>query len=455
MKRALVLFTRDLRVRDQPALAAAAREAQQVIPAFVLDRQLLAGPCGAPNRLAFLLDSLHDLDRSLRQRGAALVVRHGDVVEQALALATRWDATAIHISADTTPYARQREERLARACQHARIQLRTFPGVNLLAPGQIAPAGGDHYRVFTPYSNLWSRTPMRPLQRAPRRIHMPPGLRPPAIPPLASLTSGACSPSLQRGGESAAREQLARWLRTNAQRYPALHDDLPRHATSMLSAHLHFGCISPLSLMARRSDPTDASKIFIRQLCWRDFHQQVLAARPDMPRADYRPRGDRWRRSARDAHAWRAGLTGYPIVDAGMRQLAGEGFMHNRARLIVASFLTKTLYLDWRLGARHFAGLLLDADIASNVGNWQWVAGTGNDTRPNRVLNPLRQAQRFDPHGDYVRRHLPELAHVQGPAVHQPWLLPRAQRRSLRYPSPIVDHDAAAARLRAARTPRP
>jgi len=192
-----------------------------------------------------------------------------------------------------------------------------------------------------------------------------------------------------------------------------------------------------------RSTAHAGEDAFARQLCWRDFHQQVLAANPQLPSRDYRPRGDRWRTDARAARAWREGRTGYPIVDAGMRQLALEGFMHNRARMIVASFLTKTLYLDWRLGAAHFAALLLDADVANNVGNWQWVAGTGNDTRPNRVLNPIRQALRFDPHGDYVRRHVPELAGVAGRAVHEPWRL-GAARRLLAYPEPLVDHDAGA-----------
>jgi deoxyribodipyrimidine photo-lyase len=213
-----------------------------------------------------------------------------------------------------------------------------------------------------------------------------------------------------------------------------------------LSAYLHFGCLSARTVLERASagPSTDA---FARQLCWRDFHHQVLAARPDLPRVDYRSRGDRWRRDPSQADAWREGRTGYPIVDAGMRQLAAEGFMHNRARLIVASFLTKTLYLDWRLGAAHFASLLLDADVANNVGNWQWMAGTGNDTRPNRVLNPIRQAKRFDPEGAYVRRYVPELAGVQGGAVHEPWRLGTA-RRALGYPDPLVEHETAARELR-------
>jgi deoxyribodipyrimidine photo-lyase len=463
MTRVLVLYTRDLRVHDHAPLATAVREHHEVIPTFVLDRTLLARSCGAPNRLAFLLDCLSDLHSSLCQRGAALVVRKGDVVEETLELARKWDAQAIYMSADHTPYARQRHNRLHAACQRARIELRTFDGVNVVAPGELTPTGGDHYRVFTPYWRVWRQAAPRSPTRAPQQIATPAGLRATPPPKLASLTRQPCSPDLAPGGESAARQQLKRWLKERASGYSELHDNLPADGTSRLSAHLHFGCISAATLLQRTGDSSSghgnsdggdshhAAEDFARQLCWRDFHHQVLATRPDIPHADYRPRGDRWRRDKRALQAWREGRTGYPIVDAGMRQLAAEGFMHNRARLIVASFLTKTLYLDWRSGAAHFARLLIDADVANNVGNWQWVAGTGNDTRPNRVLNPLRQAQRFDPHGEYVRRYVPELAALDGASVHQPWLLPAAQRRRLRYPAPLVDHQAAAAELRARR----
>ena len=450
MKRALVLFTRDLRVRDQPALAAAVRDAEEIVPAFVLDRELLARSCGSPNRVAFLLESLQDLQRSLADRGAALIVRHGEIVREALALAHEWDVSAIYMSADATPYARAREQRLLRACQRARIALQTFAGINVIAPGALTPTGGDHYRVFTPYWRVWRAASMRTVERAPRRLTIPAGLCSTPIPKRVSLTSNACSPQLQPGGETAARAQLRRWLRIRAERYDALHDDLAGDGTSRLSAYMHFGCLSAATIL-ERSGGCDAAEDFARQICWRDFHSQVLAARADMTHADYRPRGDRWRRDARALRAWREGRTGYPIVDAGMRQLASEGFMHNRARLIVASFLTKTLYLDWRSGAAHFARLLIDADVANNVGNWQWVAGTGNDTRPNRVLNPLRQAQRFDPRGEYVRRYVPELQSLEGSSVHEPWLLPQPQRRRLRYPAPLVDHQAAAAEMRARR----
>jgi deoxyribodipyrimidine photo-lyase len=444
---ALVLFTRDLRVEDNRALASAVREHDRVVTAFVLDREILAGSCAAPNRLAFLLQCLEDLDASLRDRGTRLTVRHGDVVAEAMRLVHESGLSAIHMSEDATPYARLRRSRLEDACREARVELRGHPGVTLVAPGEITPAGGDHYRVFTPYWRSWSALDAGPLSRAPTRIAAPARVPHGRLPKLAALSSGTPSGRLQRGGETAARAQLERWLGRGLEEYEGRRDELAYEGTSRLSAYLHFGCLSARTVLAR-SREHDASESFARQLCWRDFHHQVLAARPELPTSDYRPRGDRWRRDERSACAWREGLTGYPIVDAGMRQLAEEGFMHNRARLIVGSFLTKTLYLDWRLGAAHFARLLLDADVASNVGNWQWVAGTGNDTRPNRVLNPLRQARRFDPRGDYVRRHVPELAGVGGGAVHEPWRLGPA-REALDYPEPLLDHEAAAAEFRA------
>ena len=196
---------------------------------------------------------------------------------------------------------------------------------------------------------------------------------------------------------------------------------------------------------ARKGGP--GADAFVRQLAWRDFHHQVLAARPGAAHADYRARGDHWRRDEKEIAAWKAGRTGCPIVDAAMRQLLHEGWMHNRGRLLAASYLTKTLYVDWRIGARHFLDLLVDGDIANNQLNWQWVAGTGTDTRPNRVLNPLAQAKRFDPHGDYVRRWVPELAQLAGPAVHQPWKLDGLDRARLDYPDPLVDQAEGRARF--------
>ncbi len=452
IRRAIVLFTCDLRVHDHAALAAAAEESEELIPLFVLDERLLETSCASPNRIAYLRDCLRDLDAGLRERGASgLVLRRGDPVSETLRLAGRYDAERIHISADATPYAAKRRERLARECARARVELREHAGPSVLAPGELTPTGGGHYRVFTPYWRVWSARPTPPAAPTPRSLRTPSGLPAMRLPSLRTLSrKGTPSEDLQEGGERAATKRLTRWLGAGLSDYGERHDDLPGEATSGLSAPLHFGCLSARTVLERARGRKGAED-FVRQLCWRDFHRQVLADRPRLPREDYRPRGDRWRRSRKDADAWRAGLTGYPIVDAGMRQLASEGFMHNRARLIVGSFLTKTLYLDWRTGAAHFASLLADADVANNVGNWQWVAGTGNDTRPNRVLNPLRQAQRFDPQGDYVRRHLPELASVAGRAVHEPWRLPARERRGLDYPARIVDHEIAARELQSRR----
>jgi deoxyribodipyrimidine photo-lyase len=228
------------------------------------------------------------------------------------------------------------------------------------------------------------------------------------------------------------------WLRSSVTAYADHHDDLAGDDTSRTSPYLHFGCLSPAELVAAAGRSRGA-QAFARQLAWRDFNLQLLAARPQVATEDYRPRGDRWRSDEEDLEAWRKGRTGYPIVDAAMRQLRQEGWMHNRGRLIAGSFLTKTLYIDWREGARHFMHHLVDGDVANNQLNWQWVAGTGTDTRPSRVLNPLRQAERYDPDGVYVRRYVPELAEVEGPAVHSPWKLPQEVRARLDYPEPIVD----------------
>ncbi len=442
-----MLFNRDLRAHDNPALAAAA-EAERTVPLFVLDERLLGSRFAAPNRVAFMLEALDDLDQALRRAGGKLFVRRGDPVREAIVVATECGAAELHVSGDWSAYARARERRLAAACEEERIGFHAHPGTTIVTPGAIAPAGGDHFKVFTPYHRAWSEVPLRRTRAGPRRLTVPSRLRAGRLPALKSLLSGPPSPARAQGGETEGRRLMRAFLRDRIGEYGERHDDLPGDATSRLSAYLRFGCVSALELM--REAQRHGGEPFVRQLCWRDFHHQVLAANPSLPRRDYRPRGDRWSRSRRALEAWREGLTGYPIVDAAMRQLAEEGFMHNRARMTVASFLTKDLYIDWRAGAAHFWDLLTDGEIANNAGNWQWVAGTGNDTRPNRVLNPLRQAERFDPEGAYVRRYLPELEGIEGKAIHRPWLLEGFDR--LGYPEPVVDHDEAAAAFRAQRT---
>ena len=433
----VVLFTRDLRVHDHPALAEAAAVSERVIPLFVLDDSLLASDYARPNRVQFLLESLADLDESLRALGGRLVVRRGDPAREAVAVARASGAQAVFTSADVSAFARRRARRLAEGCAAHGVEYRAFPGVTVAAPGAVLPSGGDHFRIFTSYWNRWRTLPLRARVPAPRRLVLPSGLASGGLPRRADLVSGAVSPDLMAGGETRARIRLMTWCRGDLTRYAECHDAPAAAGTSRLSPYLHFGCVSPVEVMSRCA-PSEA---FSRQLCWRDFHHQVAAAFPAIARADYRPRGRQWRDAAEALEAWKAGRTGYPIVDAGMRQLAAEGWMHNRARLLAASFLVKNLGVDWRLGARHFLDLLLDGDIASNSGNWQWVAGTGNDTRPNRTFNPIRQARRFDPDGTYVRRWVPELAAVPGPRIHTPWALPRAERHRLQYCEPLVSPD--------------
>ncbi|MET0558643.1 MAG: deoxyribodipyrimidine photo-lyase [Solirubrobacterales bacterium] len=446
METALVLFNRDLRLRDNPALTAAAK-AERTVPLFVFDDALLGSRFAAPNRVAFMLEALHDLDEGLRKAGGRLFVQRGDPVHEALAVARECGVTALHVSGDWSAYARKRERRLAEACREERIEFVSHPGVTIVPPGAVTPGGGDHFRVFTPYHRAWSAAPLREHHGAPRRLQAPSRLGAGRLPALSELTGGRLSPERARGGETEGRRLMRAFLRDGVGAYEDRHDDLPGDATSRLSAHLRFGCVSPLELMLEARERRGGA--FVRQLCWRDFHHQVLAANPSLPRRDYRPRGDRWSRSRRALDAWREGQTGYPLVDAAMRQLGSEGFMHNRARMTVASFLTKDLYVDWRAGAWHFWDLLSDGEIANNAGNWQWVAGTGNDTRPNRVLNPIRQAERFDPDGLYVRRYLPELESLRGKAIFRPWLVEGFER--IDYPEPIVAHDEAAAEFKARR----
>ncbi|MGH3443767.1 MAG: cryptochrome/photolyase family protein [Nocardioidaceae bacterium] len=436
---AIALFTRDLRVHDNPALVGAS-SAEQVVPAFVVDDGIAGFLC--PNRAAFLVDCLTDLDAGLRDRGGRLVVRRGDVVEEVRRLAADTRADVVHAAADVSGYAQRREAALEEALRSDGRRLMVHDGsITAVPPGAVTPQGKDHFAVFTPYFRRWSQHPLRVPLRAPRQIQLPRGIRPGAIPHRSDICPGDVSPDIAPGGETAARKDLARW-KGRVDSYAERNDDLADDATSRLSAYLHFGCLSATEIIHRIGRDGPAAEAFVRQLAWRDFHHQVLAARTSASWQDYRPRDDRWRVDQQEYDAWREGRTGYPIIDAGMRQLAAEGWMHNRARLLVASFLTKTLYVDWRLGARHFLSLLLDGDVANNQMNWQWVAGTGTDTRPNRVLNPLRQARRFDPRGDYVRRYVPELRGIDGPAVHEPWRLPDDVRRRVDYPDPIVDPGA-------------
>ncbi|MFJ3173161.1 cryptochrome/photolyase family protein [Streptomyces roseus] len=447
MNVAVVLYTSDLRLHDHPPLRAALSSCDRVVPLFVRDRAVDAAGFAAPNRLAFLADCLGDLDAGLRERGGRLFLRSGEVVAEVLALVRECDADEVHMAAGVSGYAHAREERLRAALEAEGVRLYVHEAViTVAAPGAALPAGSDHFAVFTPYFRRWSDLPLRAVAGAPRSVRVPDGIGSEPLPRRADLTG--VSPSLARGGEREGRDLLRRWLRAGLSRYEDSHDDLAGDATSRLSPHLHFGTLSPTEAVHRAraaatgpaGDP--GAEAFVRQLCWRDFHHQVLAARPEAAVRDYRDRRDHWRTGAtaeEEIEAWKEGRTGYPVVDAAMRQLRDEGWMHNRGRLLAASFLTKTLYVDWRIGARHFLDLLVDGDLANNQLNWQWVAGTGTDTRPNRVLNPVRQGLRYDPSGRYVHRWVPELAGLDAPRVHEPWRLSGPERARYDYPDPIVE----------------
>ncbi|MEU3415072.1 cryptochrome/photolyase family protein [Streptomyces sp. NPDC006658] len=458
MRVSVVLFTADLRLHDHPPLRAALAAADAVVPLFVRDRAVEEAGFAAPNRRAFLEDCLVDLDASLRERGGRLVVRSGDLVAEVCRVAAEAGAEEVHVSAGYSGFAARREERLRSALAADRRRLSVHDAVTVaVPPGTVTPAGSDHFAVFTPYHRHWTRFPLRPALAAPRRVPVPDGIGGERLPASGAVTG--VSPALPPGGESRGRERMTAYWRQGLDDYDTTHDDLAADATSRLSAHLHFGTLSPVELVhrARRRGGAGA-EAFVRQLAWRDFHRQVLAARPESAHRDYRTRHDHWRTertAAADIDAWREGRTGYPVIDAAMRQLRAEGWMHNRARLLTAGFLTKTLYVDWRIGAAHFLYWLVDGDLANNQLNWQWMAGTGTDTRPNRVLNPVIQGRRYDPDGAYVRRWLPGLAEVDGPGLHEPWKLPGPVRAALDYPDPVIGLSAGLERFRRARGGQP
>ncbi len=439
----VMVFTRDLRTRDLPALAAAGA-AERVVPLFVFDPEALALH-GSPNRIAVLLDALEDLRSTLRELGADLIVRRGPWVETVAEVAGEVGASEVHMSEDVSAYAGRRSAALEQVLGDD-VELVLHPGITVVPPGDTSPSGGGFWKVFTPFHRRWLEHAWRPLADTPEALRLPDGITSDDLPALDDLVDGERSPSLAPGGESVALASLRSWAASDLEHYEDLHDDLPADGTAHLSAALHFGCLSPLEVATRLRDRPGGAA-FVRQLCWRDFYHQILAARPEVAHVDYRPRGDDWNDDPDALAAWTEGRTGFPIVDAGMRQLRAEGYMHNRARMIVASFLTKDLHQDWRPGAAHFMDWLADGDVANNQLNWQWTAGTGTDTNPHRILNPTVQSRRFDPDGVYIRRYVPELGDVDAPEIHEPG---EATRQRTGYPAPMVDHKEAIAEFRAA-----
>lgn len=461
---AIVLFTRDLRVHDQPALWAACERADRVVPLFVFDRGILSSRYAAPNRVSQLVDAVRDLRSHLAERGGELVVRHGDTLEEVARLAVEVEADELHLSADVSAHARRREEAL-RQLSGDRLgdRLRVIAhdaAVTVVQPGQVTPSGGDHFKVFSPYFRRWADAQWRAPLPAPTAVPTPTTVATGQIPALRELTDvDRLASQLPTGGETQARERASWWFDGVAPGAVApvdAYDDTRNHlgvdGTSKLSHHLHLGTISATELAHRVERQQPGQEAFLQELCWRDFNHQMLAARPDLIHADIRTKHDRWDDDEDAVAAWKHGRTGYPVVDAAMRQLVTEGWMHNRARMIVASFLTKHLYVDWRVGAWHFMDHLIDGDLANNFGQWQWTAGTGTDSRPNRMFNPVTQSRRYDPQAVYLRRYLPELANLDDATIHAPWEAADTLLGATGdYPPPLVDHREARERFLAAR----
>jgi deoxyribodipyrimidine photo-lyase len=461
----IVWFRRELRLADHPALFAAAGSGAPVLPLFIFEE----APHGIGGASRWWLHgSLAALDASLRERGGTLCLRRGTSTHILAALLHETGAARIYTTRGYEPRDVALEQAAADICAGAGAEFRTFPGRLLFEPEALLSGGNQPYRVFTPF---WRAA-----------LKAPPPATPLPVPPRLDFAGGSSesldafgllprAPDWAKGlcaawtpGEEAARARLADFTATSLARYAEDRDRLDLDATSLLSPHLHFGEVSARQVWHAAAASADGAtargaEAFQRELLWRDFAAHQLLHRPSLAEAPLRPEFNDfpWRDDSAGLRAWQRGETGYPIVDAAMRELWQTGFMANRARMVVASFLTKHLLIRWQEGAAWFLDTLVDADLANNSVNWQWVAGTGIDAAPYfRIFNPVLQARKFDPDGDYVRRWLPPLARLPAPAIHAPWLVPPVELAAAgvtlgeSYPQPIVDHDAARARALAA-----
>lgn len=428
---------RDLRLGDNPALSAAAASGT-VVPLFVLDDALWE-PSGDVRR-AFLAGALETLDRDI---GGHLVVRRGVPVTEVAAVVREVSASAVYAAADFGPYGRKRDGEVATALSDAGVELHWTGSPYAIEPGTVVKGDGTPFKVFTPFSRAWVDHGWDQPVARPSRVSWAHDVDGVGLPPAPAVTAALPLP-----GEEAA---LARWAAFKSDGLDGYHDqrDLPAaDRTSRLSPYLRWGCIHPRSLLADLDARKKGHATYRSELAWREFYADVLWHHPASARHSLQAdmatmEVDGGTEADERFEAWAAGRTGYPIVDAGMRQLLAEGWMHNRLRMITASFLVKDLHVDWTRGARWFMQHLVDGDLASNNHGWQWVAGTGTDAAPYfRVFNPTTQGERFDPDGDYVRRWVPELGSIAGKAVHHPWVGGSLPLDAAGYPEPIVDHQA-------------
>ncbi len=450
---AILWYRRDLRLHDHPALRRALDEFDRVVPVFVLDDALLQGRYRSAPRTAFMLACLRDLDAAMRERGGGLVIRHGAPEREIPALAAEARATAVLWTSDVSPYARARDTRVTEALRAAGIEPIPSTGNYCIDISRPRTRDGRPFRVFSPFWRAWRGVERRTVHRAPLELPaLPSAVRKGRLPTLDALGLGDDVPDTAVApGEEAARAALARWLGGHIDRYAERENTLAG-GTAELSPYLRWGCLSPRECEERATARGGrGASAWMRQLCWRDFYAHVLLTHPESATQELQERyrgALEWERDEGRLAAWQEGRTGYPLVDAGMRQLAHTGWMHNRARLVVGSFLTKDLHLDWRAGEEWFARLLLDGEPAQNAGNWQWIGSVGADPAPpyRRMYNPARHQERFDPDGEYVRRWVPELRDVPDDRLSEPWTMSDQEQAAAgcvigeHYPAPIVDH---------------
>ena len=428
-KVAIIWFRRDLRINDHPALLAAVESAEQVIPLFILDKTQIK-EAGA-KLLAYMAQSLRSLDESL---GNNLHIIEGDQVEVLTALIKKYDVQEVHISAEYERYGADRDARV----EAAGIKLVRTGSPYAVTPGRVVkPSDATPYKVYTPFYRAWRTHGWRAPAKTPKSMKF--------VQPTSEYRNFPDFPlpkgvEIIKAGEAAALSRFKEFTKKGLDTYDENRNFAGIDGTSKMSSYLKFGEIHPRTLLENLGE-SKAHDTFRKEIAWREFYADVLFNNPMTDREYYAPRfaDMRYDEPGAQFKAWCEGKTGYPFVDAAMRQLIREGWMHNRTRMVVASFLVKDLHLEWQLGERFFADHLVDYDVASNAHGWQWTAGTGTDASPYyRVFNPIEQGKRFDENGDYIRKYVPELAHLSAAEIHEPWLYLDGYSKG--YPERLVDH---------------
>lgn len=434
--RAIHWFRRDLRLTDNLSLHAACEKYDEIIPVYILSDWQGSHLWTGPKRQKFLSECLASLSANISHLTGKLIIRRGEAVAELLKLVEETGAEAIYYNSDVDPFGKSSERALA---DRSPVPLRSFQDAALHGPEEILKGDGTPYRVYTPFSKRWLAAPKpKPVAR-PRSFATPEGIDSLPLPDLATWGLEDDGSTLVEGGEKAARTRMKEALAHRIDDYTGTRDTPSVAGTSRLSQDLRWGTLSIRELYQKSAQC--GSEQYLRELGWREFYFQILHHFPEVLGLEFNAdwRGLPWHEPDERFDAWKSGQTGFPIIDAGVRQLLSTGFMHNRVRMIVAMFLTKDLHLDWRLGEQFFAQHLLDGEIGSNNGGWQWSAGTGADAAPYfRIQNPWTQSKRHDPNGDYVRRWVPELKDVETKLFFEPPT--GSEPLAPGYPMPILDH---------------